>query len=129
LAHRMLTKGGALYVDVLRGEFAMDVADHRQVSAVSRGLPRAGEGASAGRCALTGKEVALFTGPFPQPTLRILGQTFLFAKNTDIPAAGRYGRSSADAFPVGSALVERLAASLREVTVDHRRGRSWFVSQ
>jgi len=125
LAHRMLTKGGALYVDVLRGEFAMDVADHRQVSAVSRGLPRAGEGASAGRCALTGKETALFTGPFPQPTLRILGQTFLFAKNTDIPAAGRYGRSSADAFPVGSALVERLAASLREVTVDHRRGRSW----
>jgi hypothetical protein len=125
LAHRILTRGGALYVDVLRGEFALDVADRRQVSAVSRALPRAGDGLSAGRCALTGNEVALFTGPFPQPTLRILGQTFLFAKNTDIPAAGRYGRSSANAFPVGSALVERLAASLREVTVDHRRGRSW----
>ena len=125
LAHQPLTKGGALYVDVLRGEFARDVADPRHVSAVSGALPRAGEGSSAGRCALTGNEAALLTGRFPQPNLPVLGQTFLLEKNKDIWAAGRYGRWSSDAFPVGSALVERLAASLREVTVDHRRGRSW----
>jgi hypothetical protein len=127
LAHQTLTKGGALYVDVLRGEFARDLADPRHVSAVSRALPRAGDETSAGRCALTGNEAALLTGRFPKPNLPVLGPTFLFSKNIDIPAAGRYGRFSADAFPVGSALAERLEASLRELTVDHRRGRSWRI--
>jgi hypothetical protein len=126
-AHRTLIEGCAFYVDVLRGEFARDVADPKQIGALSRALPRVGDENAVGLCALTGNEVALLQGNFPQPHLPLLGPTYLFAKNGEIPAAGRYDRSSVDAFPIGSALVERLAEALRELTAEHRRGRSWSV--
>jgi hypothetical protein len=125
LAHDLLTRGGPLYFDVLRGEFARDVADPRHVAALSRVLSRGANGERQGHCALTGQIVALQDGPFPQPKLPVIGQTFLFSKNVDIPAAGRYGRYSTDAFPIGSELVERLGDALRELTVTHRRGVTW----
>ena len=49
----------------------------------------------------------------------------LFAKNSDIPAAGRYGRYAADAIPIGFDLMQRVAGALDEITAEHRQGRTW----
>jgi hypothetical protein len=125
LAHDLLTRGGALYIDVPRGEFARDVADPRHVAALSGVLSRGANGGRLGRCALAGETLVLQDGSFPQPKLPVIGQTFLFSKNHDIPAAWRYGRYAAHAFPVGSELVERLGEALRELTAGHRRGVTW----
>ena len=76
-------------------------------------------------CAYTGKMARLHTGNFPQPTLPVLGQIYLLAKNEEIAAAHRYGRSADDAIPVGSNLMQRLAGALNEVTTEHRRGQTW----
>jgi hypothetical protein len=124
-AYRLLTSGGALYVDVLRGEFARDVAYPGHVGAISGAFARADCEVPYGPCALLGETVPLQAGSFPKPNLRLLGETYIFSKNHDIPATGRYGRYAADAFPVGSELIERLAEALRELTAEHRRGLTW----
>ena len=47
-AYRLLTSGGALYIDVLGGEFARDVAYPEHVGAISRALSQAdGDGLCA----------------------------------------------------------------------------------
>lgn len=76
-------------------------------------------------CCLTGLETPLLSGNFPQPNLLVLGQTFIFAKNKEIPAAHRYDRFAAEAMPVGQSTAERLAASLKALTVEKRRGVTW----
>lgn len=76
-------------------------------------------------CRLTGLETPLLSGNFPQPNLPVLGQTFIFAKNKEIPAAHRYDRFAAEAMPVGQSTVERLAASLKALTAEQRRGKTW----
>lgn len=76
-------------------------------------------------CRLTGLETPLLSGNFPQPNLPVLGQTYIFAKNKEIPAAHRYDRFAAEAMPVGQRTVERLAASLKALTVEKRRGVTW----
>lgn len=78
-----------------------------------------------GFCGLTGDKGTLFSGNFPQPNLPVLGQTYLFAKNTEIPANDRYGRFAAEAMPVGNDTAIRLAAALRAVTTNERRGVTW----
>lgn len=76
-------------------------------------------------CGLTGEKAPLLSGNFPQPNLPVLGQTYIFAKNTEIPANDRYGRFAAEAMPVGQDTAERLAAALKALTIEDRRGRTW----
>jgi hypothetical protein len=117
-----------LAVDVARGDFPQDVGDARQVEAVSRALAVAESGGTPnddGSCALTGSLTQLLEGPFPQPTLPSLGQTYLFSRNTDIPALARYGRNGPTSFPVGADLVSRFSGALKAVTIEERRGKTW----
>ena len=79
----------------------------------------------AGVCGLTGDKGTLLTGNFPQPNLPLLGQTFLFAKNKDIPANDRYGRLAAEAMPVGQDTAIRLAAAFRALTAPERKDITW----
>lgn len=124
-AHQVLIDGGSLYLDVARGGFPHDVGDPRQVALVSGALGRFVDDEACGRCALTGETAELLRGNFPQPNLPLLGQTYLFSKNADIPAAGRYERFAAEAFPIRRELAERLDASIRELTREERRGKTW----
>jgi hypothetical protein len=97
-----------------------------QVSkALRQGSSMDQEDESIGTCGLTGERVRLLSGNFQQPTLPILGQTYLFAKNADIPANDRYGRFAAGAMPVGRDVVDRLAGALRALTTPDREGVTW----
>lgn len=123
-----LVGGAPLAIDVARGNFARDAGDARQVEAVSRALAAAegaGIGKDGGLCGLTGETTRLLEGPFPQATLPSLGQTYLFSRNTDIPALARYDRNGPTSFPVGADLVSRFSGALVEVTTGERRGKTW----
>lgn len=96
---------------------------------VSRAL-RAAEEADAdsgqtGICGLTGLQTRLLSGSFPQPNLPVLGQTFLFARNPDIQAQGRYGRFATAAMPAGKDAAIRLAAAFEALTSADRRDKTW----
>jgi hypothetical protein len=84
-------------------------------------------GVQAGICGLTGDEGILLSGNFPQPNLPRLGQTFLFAKNKDIPANDRYGRFAAEAMPVGHDTASRLRAAIKVLTADERLNVTWHA--
>jgi hypothetical protein len=123
-----LVGAAPLAVDIARGDFPRDVGDARQVEAVSRALAAAesdGTPNEGGSCAFTGRLTRLLEGPFPQPTLPSLGQTYLFSRNTDIPALARYGRNGPTSFPVGADLVSRFSGALSAVTIEERRGKTW----
>lgn len=77
------------------------------------------------QCALTGKTGKLVASKFPQPNLPVLGQTWLFARNKDIPANDRYGRFAADTMPVSEEASVRLAAALVALTTPDLRGKTW----
>ena len=76
-------------------------------------------------CALTGVPAKLLSGNFPQPNLNVLGQTWLFAKNKEIPANDRYGRFASAAIPVGQDMTIRLAGALTALTSDDRKNKTW----
>ncbi len=118
---------GALLFEAAHAE--LPITDKGVVSQVSRVLRQA-EGADAearvvAMCALTGSQGRLLSGPFPQPNLPVLGQTFLFARNPDIPAHGRYGRFATRAMAAGEDTVIRLAAAFEALTSKDRRGITW----
>jgi len=77
------------------------------------------------RCGLTGDLCPIVTGPFPQPNLPQIGQTFVFARNRDIPANNRYGRSAAASMPVGINVANEIAAAITMITEQQRRNITW----
>jgi hypothetical protein len=97
-----------------------------QVSAVLH-QPRDSDAPSEGdsSCGVTGDSGPLINGNFPQPNLPVLGQTYLFAKNSQIRANDRYGRFASDAMPVGQETAVRLAAAFSALTTNERAGVTW----
>ncbi len=110
---------------------SLSILDPKLISSVSDALSDATnkvgnvQSHTIGTCALTGTEGRLLSGNSPQPNLKILGQTYLFAKNRDIPANDRYGRFSTNAMPVSLNKVIDLAAALVALTSDDRRNITW----
>lgn len=106
------------------------IFDSRVAIQVSRALlggpgQRGAKRGGVGVCGLKGHKVRLLSDNFPQPNLPVLGQTFLFAKNKDIPANDRYGRFGAESMAVGEDAAIDLAAALRAVTAKKRLGVTW----
>lgn len=118
--------GGALLFEAAGAQIS--ITDPKMVIRVSEALRDAGSaGAEApeGVCSLSGAKGRLLSGNFPQPNLPVLGQTYLFAKNEEIPANDRYGRFSTKAMPVTQDIAIRLAAALEALTADDRSGVTW----
>lgn len=112
------------------GHFARDAGDPRQVGALSTVLQDRGANliaGAAGECALSGRSAQLLEGNFPQPNLPGLGQTYLFARNRDIPAMARYGRSGTASMPIDAELSSRLSGVILELTSDERQGKTWCL--
>lgn len=122
---KLMVENGTLYIDVDDSEFDRDAGDPANVGDVSRALAGGSGNDQTGLCSLTGETVSLHKGNFPQPNLPSLGQTYLFAKNREIPAAHRYSHFAAGAFPVGADVLTRLAGGLAAITEDHRKGVTW----
>lgn len=108
--------------------FPLSITDPKLVPLVSQGLQShitdAGNNTS-GICGLTGSHEQLLSGTFHQPKLPVLGQTYLFAKNSEIPANDRYGRLGSDSMPVGQGTADRLDAAIRALTSDDRKNITW----
>lgn len=119
--------GGALLFDA--AGFRLSIVDSRLISNIYEAVDARGtiqtDSAQSGLCGLTGAQCVLLSGNSPQPSLPILGQTYLFSKNAEIPASGRYGRSSTEAMPVGQETVNRLEAAIRSLTAEERRNKTW----
>ncbi len=115
---------GALIFEAAGSRFS--IVDQSLVNYVSKALMSETDDNEPSVCALTGEPDTPHIGNFPQPTLPAgLGQTWLFAKNKEIPANGRYGRYAAEAMLVGSQTVVRLDAALRELTTTEREDKTW----
>jgi len=110
--------------------FPLSIADQSLIAPVSEALQAYSDNEMQdqkwGICGLTGLKSQLLTGNFHQPKLPAgLGQTYLFAKNKEIPANDRYGRFSAEAMPVGVETEKHLDAALRALTSEIRKGKTW----
>jgi hypothetical protein len=116
--------GGEFYFDVASGQFDRDVHDPRNRGAAARALSASGN-TDVGRCAITGKDVELHRGNFPQTNLPALGLSYVFSKNDDLPAAGSYDRFGPNAFPVGRLVIGDLASAVTELIRERRKGVTW----
>jgi len=116
--------GGEFYFDVASGQFDRDVHDPRNRGAAARALSASGN-TDVGRCAITGKDVELHRGNFPQTNLPALGLSYVFSKNDDLPAAGSYDRFGPDAFPVGRLAIGDLAGAIKELVREPRKNVTW----
>lgn len=125
--HNAFVKSLSIYFDVPEQEFDRGVGDPAQVALVSSTLASVSGGGRLGVCALSGAETSLHEGNFPQPNLPSLGQTYIFAKNDEIPAAHRYGRAADNAYLIGREIVTRLAGSIAKLTEDGGKGRTWSL--
>ncbi len=117
----------ALAMDVAADDFERDAGDLRQIGPVSAALQKnTGSSRSTnegyGYCALSGGFTRLLDGNFPQPNLPGLGQTYLFARNKDIPALSRYGRVGASSLAIDAELAGRLSGVILELPSAEREG-------
>lgn len=132
-AAKALTEKVSLLIDVTAKEGLRPVRDARQIAPLSQALAAAAiadeeaETGTSGVCALTGVTANLHRGNFPQPNLPGLGQTYLFARNKDIPAMARYGRLAAGSFPLAAGVPERLAGALGSLTAPSAEGKTWLL--
>ena len=110
--------------------FPLSIADRRLIEPLSAALRNYTSDEKKdqvfGICRLTGRPSRILTGNFPQPNLPAgLGQTYLFAKNKEIPSNDRYGRFSIDAMPVGMETAISLDAALGALTSEDRKNKTW----
>ncbi len=118
-----------LFIDVVLGAgFTRGVSDVRQIGPVSVALRASATQVSqpsAADCALSGPSAHLLGGNFPQPNLPGIGQTYIFARNRDIPAMARYARSGPASMPVDAELAGRLNSAVSALADPSRLGRTW----
>lgn len=76
-------------------------------------------------CALTGQPDSAMGGKMPEPTLKVLGKTYLMSMNKDIPCQTRYGQTSTGIFPVGKRSVQDAYDALLFITDPTRRDKTW----
>ena len=125
-------KGVALYFDVaaddgnLADQSTADTDNGRSIHAsnIVDALSRSANGTGQGACGLTGMMSPLHEGPFPKPTLPVVGGAYIYARNVEAtPASLRYGSKAT--YPVRSDLPPELAGTVEALTEEGRKGRSW----
>lgn len=119
-------KGGALFFDA-HGTFPLSLSEEAIQAPICEALRRVDlkRARRIGQCSLTGEPGVLVSDSFSQPNLQFLGQSFLFARNKDIPSMTRYDRKSSDTIPVGLMTDIRLRAALEALTSKEREGKTW----
>ena len=84
---------------------------------------------SIGVCILTGQQREIETHKFPSRNLPALGNTYLFARNEDIPCLSRYGRNGAASISVSKRTLSELSGKLAVITQDGWKGKTWATIQ
>jgi hypothetical protein len=80
---------------------------------------------SIGVCFLTGKQAEIEMLKFPSRNLPALGQTYLFARNDEVPCLARYGRNGATSISISKRTLSELHGKLASVTQDVWKGKTW----
>ena len=118
-----------LYLDLENlDRFDTAVADPDAAAAWSEALLLpADQGAEEGmvQCALDGHSGPAIGDKMPNPNLPLLGGTYLFSMNSEIPCQSRYGQSSTSLFPVTRHAVQGLNDALLHMTTKAAEGRTW----
>ncbi|MEX1031622.1 MAG: hypothetical protein WDZ91_16475 [Paenibacillaceae bacterium] len=76
-------------------------------------------------CALSGKQEQIVDDKFPYPKLPLLGLTYLYSKNANIPCLKRYNMRGTDAFQVSKSKVSAINDALAFLTAPEREDKSW----
>lgn len=120
------SKGGAFYFDA-EGNFPFQLIDTGVEGLLSKHLRQIDieRAKRTGTCSITGEEGVLVVDNFSQPNLPTIQQSFLFARNSLIPSASRYGRTAADSMLVGYMTDIRLRAAIELLCTQDRRGKTW----
>ncbi|PIE89171.1 MAG: hypothetical protein CR997_12425 [Acidobacteria bacterium] len=107
--------------------FNVPVFDDSVKTAVSSALSKFAESHEQSKetCALTGRKCPLNTNKFPQPNVKVLGQTFLFARNKAIPSLTRYGVTATDSMSVGERVAVELAGAFSTIMAPEREYKTW----
>ena len=77
------------------------------------------------QCALDGRAGPAIRDKMPNPNLPLLGGTYLFSMNSEIPCQSRYGRSSTELFPVTRHTVQGVNDALLHMTAKNLEGKTW----
>ena len=77
------------------------------------------------QCALDGNSGPAIGDKMPNPNLPLLGGTYLFSMNAEIPCQNRYGQSSTSLFPVTRGAVQGLNDALLHMTAKDAEGKTW----
>lgn len=103
------------------------VADPETVAAWSEALlSGGGVGEEAAiECALDGRSGPGIGDKMPNPNLPLLGGTYLFSMNAEIPCQSRYGRSSTALFPVTRHAIQGANDALLHMTARDHEGKTW----
>lgn len=88
--------------------------------------PKKNMAGESGPCSLEGTKVQLEKGKFPCPNLPVIGPSYLFSQNADIPCQHRYKKASTDIFPVGKSLVKELNGAIEYITADSKKEKTWI---
>lgn len=107
--------------------FQTAVADADAAGAWSEALLLPADQSEEGmvRCALDGDVGPAIGDKMPNPNLPLLGGTYLFSMNSEIPCQSRYGQSSTDLFPVTRHAVQGVNDALLHITAKSLEGKTW----
>jgi hypothetical protein len=107
--------------------FHCAVADPNTAAAWSAALLSGGDSGmeTAIECALDGRTGPGIGDKMPNPNLPLLGGTYLFSMNSEIPCQSRYGRSSTAIFPVTRHAIQGANDALLHMTALDHKGKTW----
>lgn len=77
------------------------------------------------QCALDGNPGPAIGEKMPNPRLPLLGDSYLFSMNAEIPCQSRYGQSSTRLFPVTRRSVQGVNDALRHMTAEDLKSKTW----
>lgn len=107
--------------------FQSAVADPNTAASWSAALLSGSDagGEAAIECALDGRTGPGIGDKMPNPNLPLLGGTYLFSMNSEIPCQTRYGRSSTAIFPVTRHAIQGANDALLHMTAANYKGKTW----
>lgn len=119
---------GEVLLDIDPNEDAvLRATDPSNIPAVGAALSRSDASGPMGTCALSGANVPVEDDKFPQANLPIIGPTYLFSRNLDIPSTIRYGLGGPASFTVSKKLASDLQSAIEALTAESRRERTWAL--
>jgi len=77
-------------------------------------------------CQLTGKNHYIENEKYPEPKLPVIGNTYLYSNNKDIPCLNRYNMKSLQSYKVGKKTISEINNALNYMTKFERKNKTWI---